>query len=294
MASVTNVDRTNSETNHLNSPIREELVNTAIKFLQNPKVINSSLAQKQNFLQRRGLSDEEIRIACEKSGAYTHHEQQLSSPSPPYSYSLNPYQKSMSTQITLFDKVRDLVQNIALFSIVAYVLHKFYEKYIAPFLFGRKKKSVEDKIGDLEKNVENSINDIKISLNDVKSEVNKITFYTEDDMVSQLKNLQSEVATVKGLLLTRKQFPSVANSPVVPPSIPAWQLSSVHQQPEQEGDSEETKEELLEFGSGSGSSEHEHGMKTSESSLEIICSARDYDTESCHSKKSSREESIPD
>lgn len=63
----------------------------------------------------------------------------------------------------------------------------------------------------------------------------------------------------------RKQFPSVSNTPVVPPSIPAWQLSSVNP------DQEEPKEDLLEdLGSGSGSSEPEHGMKTSESSLEIM------------------------
>lgn len=54
---------------------------------------------------------------------------------------------------------------------------------------------------------------------------------------------------------------------MVPPSIPAWQLSSV----DPDRDTEEPKEDLLEdIGSGSGSSEPEHGMKTSESSLEIM------------------------
>lgn len=47
-------------------------------------------------------------------------------------------------------------------------------------------------------------------------------------------------------------------------------MSSVHQGNETEGESEQHKEELLEVGSGSGSSEPEHGMKTSESSLEIM------------------------
>lgn len=53
----------------------------------------------------------------------------------------------------------------------------------------------------------------------------------------------------------------------MPPSIPAWQLSSVNPG----ADQEEPKEDMLEeLGSGSGSSEPEHGMKTSESSLEIM------------------------
>ncbi|XP_076266355.1 peroxisomal biogenesis factor 14 isoform X1 [Rhynchophorus ferrugineus] len=272
------------------SLVREDLVNTAIKFLQNPKVINSPLAQKQQFLQRRGLTEEEIRIACERSGAYNHHEQYLSKfPQNPYATNVA-YRGYIPHQVTLFDRIRNITQNIALFSIVAYIVQKFFRKYIAPFLFGRKKKSVEDKIDKLEENVEKSISDIRSSIGDVKSELDKICYTSENEVVSQIKELQSEVATVKGLLLTRKQFPSVANSPVVPPSIPAWQMSSVHQQHEQEGDSEENKEELLEIASGSGSSEHEHGMKTSESSLEIICSAKDYDSESSHSKKSSRDE----
>lgn len=66
----------------------------------------------------------------------------------------------------------------------------------------------------------------------------------------------------------RKQFPSVSNAPVVPPSIPAWQMSSV--QPETETDADPKSEELMEIGSGSGSSDPEHATKTSDSSLEIM------------------------
>lgn len=68
------------------------------------------------------------------------------------------------------------------------------------------------------------------------------------------------------LLVYRKQFPSVANSPVVPPSIPAWQLASASQEVEQDPKSEE----LMEIGSGSTSSEPEQGAKNSDSSLEIM------------------------
>ncbi|KAL1498327.1 hypothetical protein ABEB36_009140 [Hypothenemus hampei] len=252
--------------------IRDELVETAVKFLQNPKVINSPLTQKQLFLQRRGLTEEEIRVACEKSGAYEHHEQQLTHSSSPILSSqspnaVSPYHGYGRIQISWFDRTREIVHSIAIFSIVAYVIRKFYDMYIAPFLFGTKKKSLDDKLDDLEKNVKTSMRDLKKSVRDVRSEVDRINCNREYDVVSELKDLKSEMASLKGLLLTRKQFPSVSN-PVVPPSIPAWQMSSVHQ--ESEGDNEEHKEELLEVGSGSGSSEPEHGLKTSESSLEII------------------------
>lgn len=68
------------------------------------------------------------------------------------------------------------------------------------------------------------------------------------------------------LLYSRKQFPSVSNSPVVPQSIPAWQLASVPQ----DGEQDPKSEELIEIGSGSTSSEPEQGAKNSDSSLEIM------------------------
>lgn len=59
-----------------------------------------------------------------------------------------------------------------------------------------------------------------------------------------------------------------SNSPVVPPSIPAWQLASASQEQDPEHDQ---KEELMEVGSGSGSgSEPEHTTNKSDSSLEIM------------------------
>ncbi|KAJ8920107.1 hypothetical protein NQ315_011763 [Exocentrus adspersus] len=275
--------------------VRDEMVETAIKFLENPSVRNTPLAQKQKFLQRKGLSDKEIQIACERSGAYAHHDQQTRlppSPPPPANLitSYNPHHGLV--QLSFFDRVREIVHNIAIFSIVAYVIHRFYQKYIAPFLFG-KKKSVEETIQGMDKDMKSSITEIKEELRSVKVEVDKLNQSSDKDTTRQLVELKSEVATVKGLLLGRKQFPSVANSPVVPPSIPAWQMSSVGLT-EHDGDGE-TKEDLLEdVTSGSGSSEPDPAMKTSESSLEIIYSSKDCDSESCHSKKSHKEEADKD
>lgn len=121
-------------------------------------------------------------------------------------------------------------------------------------------------------------------MDSVKVEVEKINRISESSTNRQLQNLQSEISTVKGLLLSRcvnfffkvsfhvyfgcfrKQFPSVANAPVVPPSIPAWQLSSATSEP----DADPKSEDLMEIGSGSGSSDPEHGTKNSDSSLEIM------------------------
>ncbi|XP_018575911.1 peroxisomal membrane protein PEX14 isoform X2 [Anoplophora glabripennis] len=255
-------------------PVRDDMIETAIKFLENPNVKNTPLAQKQTFLQRKGLTDQEIQIACEKSGAYAHHEQQNGvTPSlPPLSSTVTNYRSHGVAQLSFFDRIREIVHNIAIFSIVAYVIHKFYQQYVAPFLFGKKKKTVEESVQEMNKNMKSSIAELKDDLKSVKVEVDKLSQSSENNTTRQLVELKSEITSVKGLLLGRKQFPSVANSPVVPPSIPAWQMSSVglDGNDDHDGDGEERKEDLLEVGSGSGSSEPEHGMKTSESSLEII------------------------
>lgn len=44
-------------------------INTAVKFLQNPNVQKSSLANRQAFLKKKGLTEEEVQIACERASA---------------------------------------------------------------------------------------------------------------------------------------------------------------------------------------------------------------------------------
>lgn len=101
---------------------------TAIKFLQNPNVVNTPLAQKQKFLQRKGLTDHEIQLACEKSGAYNNYEVQ-SQISPASIFSNSPRYNSQNYQVQLsfFDRIREVIHNIAIFSIVAYAFQKLYQ-----------------------------------------------------------------------------------------------------------------------------------------------------------------------
>jgi len=241
---------------------REEIIQTAIKFLQNPKVISTALAQKQKFLQRKGLTDKEIQIACERSGAYQHeNERQANVPPLP-----RPYYPQPQTQLTIFDRVREVVHSSALFGLVIYAVYKFYVKFIKPFLFG-KKKSVEETLADLDKKLDESITDIKDNLTSVKIEVDRISRTGSGDTQRQLQNLQNDINSVKGILLSRKQFPTVAN---VPSSIPAWQMAAAGNDQDPDVDHENKNDDIMEIGSGSGSSDPEHATKTSDSSLEII------------------------
>nr|CAH7733401.1 unnamed protein product [Callosobruchus chinensis] len=112
--------------------VRDEMVQTAINFLENPNVINTPLAQKQNFLRRKGLTDKEIQIACDKSGAYTRHEEQQRRLPPPLPTSMStvcnhPMYGQM--QLSWFDRIREILHNLAILTIVAYVVQKFYQVY---------------------------------------------------------------------------------------------------------------------------------------------------------------------
>lgn len=44
-------------------------IETAVRFLKNPKVIATPLESKRLFLQKKGLTDTEIKSALEKSGS---------------------------------------------------------------------------------------------------------------------------------------------------------------------------------------------------------------------------------
>lgn len=135
-------------------------------------------------------------------------------------------------------------------------------------MFGKKKKSVEESLDELDTNLKKSVHDLQNNLLSVKVEVDKISQGAESSTQRQLSDLKSEIATVKGLLLSRSQFPPVSKSSIVRPSIPAWQKSSISQ--DSDSDPERKSEELIEVGSGSGSSEHEQATKNSDSSLDVM------------------------
>lgn len=87
----------------------------------------------------------------------------------------------------------------------------------------------------------------------------------------ELAAFKTDLDSIKGLLLNRKQFAS-PNLPIVPPSIPAWQLQSQSQQEERTPNSEGEPDKIddNDTGSGSGSSENDVVLKNSDSSLEIM------------------------
>ncbi|XP_015511388.2 peroxisomal membrane protein PEX14 [Neodiprion lecontei] len=242
--------------------LRDELVRTAVKFLQNPKVVPSPLKQKQEFLRRKGLSENEIIKACEIAGgdqivtevSFTPNQKEFTVVPMNHGHSYPNYQLQSYRQTT-FQRVKEILNTVALFGTATYCIYWFYKKFIEPYLFGRKsRKTVEESVTDLDKTIKTSLREMKDSISKVEIDVSKLTEnHSIDPSIPQLvQDLKQDLASLKGLLLSRKQFPSV------PASIPTWQLATSTVR-EKTGD----REDLDDAGSGSSTN-------NSDSSLEMI------------------------
>ncbi|XP_055906298.1 peroxisomal membrane protein PEX14 [Eupeodes corollae] len=248
---------------------REPLITTAVNFLQNANVRHSTLIQKQKFLRSRGLSAEEIQIACERAGIFNHDPNStvinmgISTAGAGHTGFINHHHQQVyeGRQGTM-QQIRDALQSMALISGLAYAVYLFYKKYIEPFLFGRKKKkSVEETLNEFDQKVETQMRDVNRDLVQIKEQLTQNTTTQNAIIQREFSNFKSDLEAIKGLLLNRKQFANPI--PTVPPSIPAWQLTS-HRL------SQSDNEKNDDAGSGSGSSETEVVTKNSDSSLEIM------------------------
>jgi len=252
---------------------REDLISTAVKFLQNPNVQKSSLANRQAFLKKKGLTDEEVQMACERAcavGSPGNNEQlqamiqHTAGPlTPPPTFTLPPPSR--------WSQFRDIINTIAVIGGITYGLYLLYKKYVEPVLFGikEKQKSVEDLISEMNEGIKKVHADLERIGDQLRQQPEQ-----NNSASKHIQELKSEISTVKGLLLSRHQFPAASPSnPVVPPSIPAWQLSSSPQVTDgDEGEQGQKGEGDIDVcTSGSGSSENEVVINTgSDSSLEMI------------------------
>lgn len=106
-------------------------VKTAAQFLRNPKVSSSPLVQKQEFLKRKGLTDEEIQEAFKLSDAATNHNA-FHNPNPytaiPIPQGPNyPCYQTIVYQMTAFQKIKEFFNITALIGVTVYCVYWFYK-----------------------------------------------------------------------------------------------------------------------------------------------------------------------
>lgn len=147
-----------------------------------------------------------------------------------------------------------------------------FQKFLQTFLFGggKKKKSLDDTLTDIDKKVDTRISEVKTELTQVKESLAREQRDQTQQFMREFNQFKSDLEAIKGLLLNRKQFPSPLVASVGAPSIPAWQLSSSSPHRILRNSQSDDNENANDTGSGSGSSETEVVTKNSDSSLEIM------------------------
>ncbi|XP_055690250.1 peroxisomal membrane protein PEX14 [Lutzomyia longipalpis] len=234
-------------------PLRENLIATAVMFLQNPNVARSALDQKRKYLLTKGLTEEEIEVACQRAGVYSMNPKQFQTV-----VNMSTY-PCAAAQPSLFLRVREALHSVAIFGAITWFIYWLYRTYIEPFLFGRKRrKSVRETVSELDERIRTGFTDLNAEVAKLQHDLDRAV--QRSALAEEILTIKAEVEAVKGILLSRKQF---SQSPHVPPSIPAWQLISEKAQhhPDDKNDDNDT---------GSGSSETEVVTKNSDSSLEIM------------------------
>ncbi|ELU15644.1 hypothetical protein CAPTEDRAFT_219433 [Capitella teleta] len=217
--------------------LRENLIDTAVKFLQNPKVRETTFAQRKTFLENKGLTKDEIDAAIARSGTAgdVHappiapgqmHPQQMLMPSAP-------------PPASGWRKAKDFAATAIVVGGIGYAMFVLYKKYIQPIWFGPSKE--EQQMANLNASIRElqaSIADTLKVIQDMQGNVTKQSEQIESLVVadsaskgnteyrklqeSQATNeIKEELKSLKGLLLTRKQFPAAPK-----PSIPTWQLEA--------------------------------------------------------------------
>ncbi|XP_041801994.1 peroxisomal membrane protein PEX14 [Chelmon rostratus] len=220
-------------------PPREALITTAVKFLQNPKVRQSPLATRKAFLKKKGLTDEEVELAIQRSGS-TEEVLPLSPVGPPHP--LHATQLVPAPHSPTGYRWRDYGAFTIIMVGIAFGFHQLYKKYILPLIMGSREdkkhlQRMESNIAAMSGTLTQTVSQLQQTLVSVQelliqqqqriqelsqelatAEASSSTSRVLDNQT--VGELKAEIVSLKGLLLSRKQFPS---TPTIP-KIPSWQI----------------------------------------------------------------------
>lgn len=110
-------------------------VKAAVQFFQHPKVSRTPFSKKQEFLKRKGLTEEEIKRACELAGVDINEQRKfdnqneytaISIPDRPPPY---PHFQMLSSQSTLLQKIKEFFNVTAVIGATLYCMYWFYKVY---------------------------------------------------------------------------------------------------------------------------------------------------------------------
>ncbi|XP_002733829.1 uncharacterized protein LOC100375268 [Saccoglossus kowalevskii] len=263
----------NTDSSIVSTAPRENMINTAIKFLQNPKVRQSQFSTRRAFLQKKGLTSAEIEIAIQRSGTAA---DEHAPPQPPVQSGAVIPMSSATASLpspspkSTWAKTRDFLAVAVIVGGATYGIMKLIKAYFAPLLQSRKEEierleRMERSIQELNTNVTQALSELRGTLVNLQEALTQNNDKLQDASAGKIigrsidqqsiNEIKSEVLSLKGLILNRHQFPSAPT----PSPIPAWQrvdtASAKTSETQDDVSADETKVSgLLNTGSGQAES----------------------------------------
>merc|ERR1711936_430162 len=213
--------------------VRQDMVATAVRFLENDRVRASTDDMKRKFLLKKGLNEGEIREAFARvQPAVQQTAPQQVVPVPVQVGGGHPV--ITVSQSSFSSRIRDLLNLLLLIGGASYGIRYLWKTYIAPWLFGPSKpvpnpqaavvETCQAVLGGVQQ-LQQAITSLQTSIN---SQAEKLERAVESrqgrhETTGDIGELKAEIQSVKGLLLSSRSFPQ--QPPVsAPASLPACQL----------------------------------------------------------------------
>ena len=226
-------------------PVRNDLLSKAVSFLLNPRVRGNSEDQKRVFLIWKGLTPHEIDLAIDFANRGVpfpsrmvdggsgevypldqfHQQQHLPAPA------AHLYRHEIQYQYPgTFAMTRALVPSFIVVSGLFYGLYLLYRRF-QHLLFGDQQQKhalvqVQESLQQLTvicESLNKSIHEMEDNIvAKMRKEMESLTRPSAQE-VAAVSEIKKELASVKALLLGRKQFPESPS--LTQASIPAWQMT---------------------------------------------------------------------
>jgi len=205
---------------------RENLISTAVRFLENTKIRSTSVELKTSFLKKKGLTDEEIATAFKQVSTLEEKQSTTSTtmvepglpglpvhPNPGY---LAPFLPTAIPQgYPMSKKIRDILNVVLLIGGFSYGINYLWRKYIRAWWYGIEKPSPNEILLQTSQTLLSTVLTLKEGMEKLQASLDSING-NETRSKNEVSDLKKEVMSLKGLLLSRRlrprQSPSTSTS----------------------------------------------------------------------------------
>ena len=213
--------------------IDEKKVNIAVRFLCNQNVRDTPQERKIQFLEDKGLNEQEIELAMVKAEEYR-----------------ESFKETESEEWTFWDYFKGIVLSAGILSSANYA----YKAYVLPYVAHEIKDDqrielLKDSVQVLKDDLKQKTYEFTCTLKSIQSlleDQKKLLANIEREHSSaSLDNIKSDMETLKTMMLSKNNFASVPIRTSAPAAIPAWQKASEEKKTTKD-ETDKNKEEEVE------------------------------------------------